>query len=169
MRERANRVSSGYEAALPGEMVEYNFFWTTGKSTDYNRRMIVYKRVSNNDGNPGKVQVYRSSDTRIVGWETFFIIVALSAMMMTATALHPAIAIVISLVVGLFAYALFQTRVGFWVLTLFYTGVWTTIAFRIMTNLVDLTWTVVVSGFVALMSFGAHMNAKKYFDNVEEV
>lgn len=118
-----------------------------------------------------KIEVFDSSDKKIVAADVLLTIIVSTFILSVFADLHLAISIGISIVIGVILLALFQTRIGYIIITFIFSAVWTVVAVAITHWLSkgDNVWKIVVGIFAFLASLGAHMVAKRYYDNVEEL
>lgn len=117
-----------------------------------------------------KLQVYRGSDTNIIIIESILTIIALSAILRYKTHIHLAICIAISFLISVAIFRLFNTKIGFYIISIFFSLVWAlvglVIAYGLSKN--DWTWAIVTGVFVFMGSLVFHGVAKRFVDNVEE-
>lgn len=118
-----------------------------------------------------KIDVYDYSDKRVVMFDILLTIIVSSIALAGAFKMHKAIAIGISVVLGLILFYIFRTKVGFFIVTIFFSAIWAlvsgSIAYLISSE--DKTWGIVVGIFAFIFSLGSHGLAKRFYDNVNEV
>ncbi len=117
-----------------------------------------------------KIELYRTSDRNIIIIETIITALLLASILWSTLHIHIAICISISIVLAILIFSFFSTKVGFWIITIFFSLIWATmggdIAYSISKN--DNIWGIVVGIFVFIISLGLHLTAKRYQDNVKE-
>ncbi len=127
----------------------------------------VYDR-SNKNGD-GKVHVYSSKSTEIIIVELILLTIGLSYLLITKTDLHNAFSIILSCIGSGILFAIWKSKIGFWIVSLLFSSCWGYFAGNLADGFIhDIIWTYVIGIIVFLISFGSHSRAKDYYDNVAE-
>lgn len=117
-----------------------------------------------------KIEVYRSSDTKIIIFDILLTIFISSEVVHYIAKLHYAICISIGLAIGFILFFLFRTKVGFWIVTLIFSVIWAVTVGGLVYEFTkkDLTWGIVSGIFTFIIGIGCHSLARRFYDNVNE-
>ncbi len=116
-----------------------------------------------------KLKVYSLSDRDIILMEILIAVVVLSAALYFTTKIHIAICIGISLVLGSLIFGIFRTKVGFWIVSIFFSIMWSIFAAGLAYGISkeDIIWAIFAAILAFLMSIGGHLLAKDFYDDVD--
>lgn len=116
-----------------------------------------------------KVSVYSFSDRAILIVDEILTVAFSYIMIDYYTSFHAAICLAISLVIAGVLFAFFLTRIGFWIISIIFSLIWTALTYKIVEWLSksDKTWMIVASIFAFIVFMSLHTYAKRFEDNVE--
>ncbi|HEX9061462.1 MAG TPA: hypothetical protein VF941_14875 [Clostridia bacterium] len=115
-----------------------------------------------------KIEVYRSSDTNLINFEILISVIIVSVIMIFMAKIHAAISICIGLVSGGLLFAVFRTKIGYWIVSILFSVMWSFFAGGIAYGISksDKIWGIVVGIIAFLISLGSHGMARRFYDNV---
>ncbi|MDS0527776.1 hypothetical protein NNC19_18965 [Clostridium sp. SHJSY1] len=98
----------------------------------------------------------------IVVFELIITTILLIALLRMETGIHLAICIAICVVFSLLLHIFFYTKIGFWIVSIFYSILWAAFAgeFAYSCSYNDSTWRIVVTIFTFLISLWMHSNER---------
>lgn len=122
------------------------------------------------DSLKNKVNVYYSTDKKIVYIESFIIAIVLGMLAHHYLDLHPALCLVAGIIEVVLFLIAFQTTVGYWIITLLCSLFWGLLGMLLACAFSngDAIWTWVIGAIAFLVSLSLHHLAKRFTDNVSE-
>lgn len=118
-----------------------------------------------------KLQVYSTSDTNLLVADTILTVIVSAFLIHSQFNLHTAISIVIGLVIAVVLNVIFMTKTGFWVVTILFSLIWSTLGASLVAAFTkgDSIWTWCAGIILFIVCLIKHISAKRYHDNVEEI
>ncbi|WP_026887736.1 hypothetical protein [Clostridium beijerinckii] len=111
-----------------------------------------------------RYSIYKNSHGGIglVGIELFITLILLYMISgMLKITIHPAIRLILSIITVIIIFEIFvSSKIGCMIISIFYTGIWTLIAYAITYNITggDKIWIAVIGVLVFLISYGLHLS-----------
>lgn len=117
-----------------------------------------------------KIQLFRESDSKIINFEIFLVMVVSAIVLITKTNIHPAICLVLAFLSGVVLFIVFRTKIGFLIVSLLFSLMWGFLVGAFISDIqeADMIWVIVAGIVTFIISYGSHRLAKRYHDNVEE-
>ncbi len=117
-----------------------------------------------------KNHILRSSDTKIIATDSLLTAVIVGLLLYSTNIVHPIFCFIIAFLVAAGMALLFYTRVGYWIVTVLYSGVWgilwALIASALSNNNAILEWAAGIIACVA--SIFLHRAARRFHEIVSE-